>query len=33
VEGRKKDEALKMREKGWSSMIKNVKLDLWAQTD
>jgi hypothetical protein len=33
VDGKKKEQALKMRAKGWSSLIKNVRLDEWAQWD
>lgn len=33
VEGRKREKALSMRRKGWSSIIKNVCLDQWVQTE
>ena len=33
VEGKKKEKALCLKSKGWSSIIKNVKLDQWVQMD
>ncbi|KPI41830.1 uncharacterized protein AB675_5711 [Cyphellophora attinorum] len=33
VEGKKRDKAFRLKSKGWSTIIKNVKMDQWIQVD